>query len=444
MKTNLDNSTKHKCLGTGFSLMFLLIFGALVGCKPATTPFMDTPISTMPTFTLSVLPKSTLTPSPIASSTIVKTATTIFDDFRKNLIPGTYVVYWSQNTNTWEVKGLGGTSKIKLIPNITSEVYTEIKPSYDGNLVAFSNTAGQVSVYNLHTGKLDVYSNPGIRYIYNFQWMPDNQTLLYTGTPEYIWWYDALVGIYGIVPKTGKSFTVSSLANEQFKYGLHGLTLSKDGRWLAFYAPRLSEFMSPDPEFAVYLMDTVCLQNVDTCGESIQFVGDGHNPAWSPDGKLGWVCSDGNQLALCQADVAALAYPKVILKINDLIALPDAKFYDFSWSPDGKYIAINLQKYQPTKREDITDELFIVPTGGGQPVKVSSATEKNERWLRWSPDSKYLAYSRTLGYTEQGFDHVAAFPITDLYLYDIQTGEKLDLVDNPGDREEFGFFIIVK
>jgi hypothetical protein len=97
---------------------------------------------------------------------------------------------------------------------------------------------------------------------------------------------DAYVGIYGISLRTGETYEVVGWAADRFEYGVDNLRLSKDGQWLAFHAPRRSEMMAPDPEYAIYVMDMSCLENPETCTGSIRLAGDGYAPEWAPDGRL--------------------------------------------------------------------------------------------------------------------------------------------------------------
>lgn len=426
-----------RLLSRGFQLSLLLSIFTLVGCAPVTKVSTDT----SPSPTLAVRPSPVVTSSPTSSAVPNLTPTPDFVDFRDGLLSGPYIAYWSQNT--WYVKGLDGSSSMQLVTKITSELNTDIQPSPDGNLVAFSNTAGQLSISDLRTGELTSYSNPNVNGIYEFEWVPDSSTLLYLGTPEELWIPDSYVGIYGISLVSKQMFTVFDWNNDMFEYGLSDMSISPDGRWLAFSTPRLSEMMAPDPKYAIYLMDTSCLQRPETCNESMRLVGDGHDPIWSSDGMLGWVCAEGTESALCVMDISALTQPQVILTTSDLKVSTDANFVDFSWSPDRNYIALTLQMHQSAKTSDVTKEVILIPMNGGQLIKITNSLV-NEQWEGWSPDSRYLAYSQVLGYTEPYGEIGARSPITNLYVYDIQSGKKIDLIDIPNDREVFGFFMDIK
>jgi Tol biopolymer transport system component len=143
--------------------------------------------------------------------------------------------------------------------------------------------------------------------------------------------------------------------------------------------------------------------------------------------------------ALCVADADLLVSSEVFVTAHELTNSSDALFSYFSWSPDGKYVAINV--YQPGKPEDGRDEIYLMPADGSQPTKVTAASDGTAYLEGWSPDSQYIVCFQTLGYTEPQGDLDIRFAITDLYLYDLDTGTKIDFVDIPGEREVFGFFM---
>lgn len=143
-------------------------------------------------------------------------------------------------------------------------------------------------------------------------------------------------------------------------------------------------------------------------------------------------------------DVSKVESPHAFLNISELISSPGANFYDFFWSPDGKYISLNLGIPEETNPDNITSYITIIQLETDQPMKVTALSDMESWCVGWSPDSKYLVYEQLFGYTEPYGEIGAKFPITELYLYDIQSGTKVDFVKAPGDREVFNFFINVK
>jgi tricorn protease len=74
-----------------------------------------------------------------------------------------------------------------------------------------------------------------------------------------------------------------------------------------------------------------------------------------------------------------------------------------AWSPDGAWIAY----------ADQTFTLYVVPAGGGDPVRVAQAPQEEIREYVWSPDGRWLAYTSV---DRQDFSTV--------FLFDTTTGER--------------------
>jgi Tol biopolymer transport system component len=363
-------------------------------------------------------------------------------DFVGKLSHGLYLAYWS--LDTWYIRSIGDATSMVLLPGINSELYTDIQLSRDNSRIAFSDSIGEVSIYDLHTGLLATYPNSEISHAYQFQWLPDGDTLLYLGTPEQYWIPDAQVGMYSISLQTGKTTKVVDWEDNRYQHGLDNLSISKDGKWLAFDAPQLSEMMAPDPEYAVYVMDLSCIENSEDCIEAISVVSDGYAPNWAPDGKLWWICSQQELSALCVAETQTFILLDAFVTASELTNSPEAVFSYFSWSPDGKYIAANVEQAQRSESDDTRDEIYLIPVDGGQPVRLTATSDKNQYLKSWSADGRYLAYCEILGYTEPQGELGMRFAITDLYLYDLQDNTKIDLVNTPSDREVFGFFMKIE
>ena len=113
------------------------------------------------------------------------------------------------------------------------------------------------------------------------------------------------------------------------------------------------------------------------------------DPSWSPDGKtIAWL-SDG--LGDASGEYALHLAPQdgsgEVRRIT--LGSPPSFFYEPLWSPDGKKIALYDKRLT----------LWIVDVAGGGLTKVASDRfETPYRTLEpaWSPDSRYLAYTRQL------------------------------------------------
>lgn len=106
------------------------------------------------------------------------------------------------------------------------------------------------------------------------------------------------------------------------------------------------------------------------------------DPSWSPDGK--WIAyfSDGSgEYALHLRDQKGLGDSRKIALGN-----PPSFFYLPTWSPDSKKIAYTDKRLH----------LWYVDIEKGEPVKVDTFFRNTDLHASWSPDSRWLAYSKPL------------------------------------------------
>ena len=106
-------------------------------------------------------------------------------------------------------------------------------------------------------------------------------------------------------------------------------------------------------------------------------------PIWSPNGdQIAWFSDAGGKYQLMIAQQDGLSKPKSI-------SIGDSKMaWEPTWSPDGKSIA--FVDDQPRIRT------IDIASGNIQTVDVGGNNlERGDMNIRWSPDSKWLAYSKT-------------------------------------------------
>ena len=108
------------------------------------------------------------------------------------------------------------------------------------------------------------------------------------------------------------------------------------------------------------------------------------DPAWSPDGtQLSWQSDASGEYQLMLSEPSGLTAPRVV-------SLPsNAYFSDTVWSPDSEQIAV----------QDNHGNLYTIDVKSGTSAKID--TDENVDPTRsfdvaWSPDSKWLTYSKTL------------------------------------------------
>lgn len=135
------------------------------------------------------------------------------------------------------------------------------------------------------------------------------------------------------------------------------------------------------------------------------------DPAWSPDGKwIAYFSDESGEYALHLEDQSGLGEVK---KIN--LGNPPSFFYGPTWSPDSKKIAYTDKRLN----------LWYVDVEKGTPVKV--AMERFEDPTNgmnegWSPDSKWLTYTRYLP------SHQHA-----VFVYSLENGKETQVTDGTAD-----------
>jgi tricorn protease len=131
------------------------------------------------------------------------------------------------------------------------------------------------------------------------------------------------------------------------------------------------------------------------------------DPAWSPDGKsIAYFSDASGEYQLYVRDQDGLGPPKVI----DLG--PDASyFYAPHWSPDSKHIAFTDKHLR----------IWFVDVAGGRPVKIDTGLRggfEAAAELSWSPDSRWIAYTRDLDSQMHA-----------IFLYSLATGTSKQITD---------------
>jgi tricorn protease len=131
------------------------------------------------------------------------------------------------------------------------------------------------------------------------------------------------------------------------------------------------------------------------------------DPSWSPDGtQLAWFSDANGEYQLMIGDQSGLTKARAI-------PLPTAAFYNnLTWSPDGKQLAF----------EDHRMTLWTLDAATGKATRIDADVFDDPfRDLEpaWSPDSKWVAYSRNL---DNHLRAVFAYSMTEGRAYQITDG----------------------
>lgn len=133
-------------------------------------------------------------------------------------------------------------------------------------------------------------------------------------------------------------------------------------------------------------------------------------PAWSPDGKyICYVSDKSGEYEIYLLENKKGAEPK------QLTSGSKAWKYQPVWSPDSKYLTYS----------DRNMKLWLVNISTGKEVEVNTATMNEIRVYSFSPDSKWITYTR------EGSNGLSA-----IWVYNLETGKNSQLTDNSFDDVE--------
>jgi len=130
------------------------------------------------------------------------------------------------------------------------------------------------------------------------------------------------------------------------------------------------------------------------------------SPAWSPSGpQLAWLSDASGEYQLMIGDQLGNAKPRAI-------ALPETGFYsDLNWSPNGKTVSV----------QDNHLNLWVIDVATGHATKIDTDafnTPGRQFDAAWSPDSRWVAYSKSLD------SHLRA-----IFVHSVAEGKSFQLTD---------------
>jgi Tol biopolymer transport system component len=243
-------------------------------------------------------------------------------------------------------------------------------------------------------------------------WYPDGQKVAYerledsqdpSSVPRFsIWWLDL---------RSGKTQPVFQDA----MYASTAPAFSQDGQWLSYIAAASNELM-------LYSLK-------DGSERSVPLGSQAAIPAtWSPDGQA---LLFGNQASSGEPPpLHTKIYNIDSGQITDLGGPNNQTDFSAAWSPDGQWIAIDRNVPSADPSGSSNQVWLMKPDGTQTRVRLNEAHASYSD-LKWSPDGRYLLYSRyMLLYSAQNPGHF------NVYATDIQTGERT-LVVPGGDLGTF-------
>jgi Tol biopolymer transport system component len=320
---------------------------------------------------------------------------------------------------------------------------TPFSPNWspDGSLLAYTSRKGDIrlpGIFISQGGDIEEKEIPAPNYfVANLEWSRDGQFLVFPG-----WDPDKSCGVFRV---SVEDFRVESLllgdkyglgSNEAFinlrwmpqakMFSLDKLDgknkcrevyhMDEDGRNLRLVTDKIVAdvwtWPSPNGKYLVFLENMrdlklwslekdVAITTLTQFAESQPNEG----PAWSPDGNcVAW--KDKNQLKV-------LSIPdntsRILLETEPDTALGGVPYYGgLAWSPDGRMIAYVLQRSTTDSKPH--SELWIVPTSGGTPRKISDAPSSHPVLGRiaWHPSGKMItAQGKTAEADSRTFEHWA-------------------------------------
>ena len=180
-------------------------------------------------------------------------------------------------------------------------------------------------------------------------------------------------------------------------------TWSPDGRFIAFSGNQPQTSKNSDSPLAIWVMRSNGRQprQLTVPGPGpIEQSGEGDwNPSWSPDGKTiaftRYFLHDPNEYAIRYSAIYLVNPDGSNLR---RLSADNSQDFEPAWSPDGKRIAfVSARDHNGVtsigEAEWVNGELYVMNADGSNQTRITN-NSADDRSPTWSPDGKWLAFSR--------------------------------------------------